>query len=77
MTDREKRSLKIRLGRRLSSDRPEVMEIIKEEIDKTPKGIDDMSCEDCKFENRLAAQEPCCYCKHSHNSYFKWKGGTK
>ena len=42
MTDREKQSLKIRLGRRLSSDRPEVMEIVKEEINKTPKSISDL-----------------------------------
>ncbi len=39
MTDREKQSLKIRLGRRLSTDRPEVMEIVKEEIDNTPTVI--------------------------------------
>lgn len=42
MTDKEKQSLKIRLGRRLSSDRPEVMEIVKEEITKTPKTISDI-----------------------------------
>ena len=36
MTEKEKRSLKVRLGRRLSSDRPEVMEIVREEINKTP-----------------------------------------
>lgn len=42
MTDREKQSLKIRLGKRLSSDRPEVMEIVKEEINKTPKTIADL-----------------------------------
>lgn len=36
MTEKEKRSLKIRLGSRLSTDRPEVMEMVKEEIDKTP-----------------------------------------
>ena len=36
MTEKEKRSLKIRLGQRLSSDRREVMEIVIEEINKTP-----------------------------------------
>ena len=35
MTEKEKRSLKIRLGKRLSHDKSRVMEIIKEEIDKT------------------------------------------
>lgn len=35
MTEKEKRSLKIRLGQRLSYDKSRVMEIIKEEIDKT------------------------------------------
>lgn len=35
MTEKEKRSLKIRLGKRLSCDKSRVMEIIKEEIDKT------------------------------------------
>lgn len=45
MTDREKQSLKIRLGKRLSSDRPEVMEIVKEEIDNTPTIA--VNCKDC------------------------------
>ncbi|MBO7695988.1 MAG: hypothetical protein J6T10_25420 [Methanobrevibacter sp.] len=35
MTEKEKRSLKIRLGQRLSYDKSRVMEIVKEEIDKT------------------------------------------
>ena len=35
MTEKEKRSLKIRLGKRLSYDKRRVMEIVKEEIDKT------------------------------------------
>ena len=45
MTDREKQSLKIRLGRRLSTDRPEVMEIVKEEIDNTPTIA--VNCKNC------------------------------
>lgn len=49
MTDREKQSLKIRLGQRLSTDRPEVMEIVKEEINKTPKGKSIIKCQDCKY----------------------------
>lgn len=45
MTDKEKQSLKIRLGKRLSSDRPEVMEIVKEEIDKMQTVA--VNCKDC------------------------------
>ena len=50
MTDREKQSLKIRLGQRLSTDRPEVMEIVIEEINKTPKGEPVIKCKDCKYQ---------------------------
>ena len=50
MTDREKQSLKIRLGQRLSTDRPEVMEIVKEEINKTPKDKSIIKCQDCKYQ---------------------------
>lgn len=65
MTDKEKRSLKVRLGRRLSSDRPEVMEIVREEINKTPTTPDarDFICKYCQmnkncdiWKNREAAR---------------------
>ena len=75
MTEKEKQSLKIRLGKCFSNDKRRVMEIVKREIDKTPvtetkkgKWIKEIVVEEPRKNKRAYAR--CSSCGRLYNHYL-------
>lgn len=73
MTKHEKRSLQYRLARRFDSDPRRIMEIIREEIKKTPLTEEPPKGEWISFydEDKTGWYEcSCCYSERAYNTNF-------